>query len=207
MIKEIIEEILQAIEDSFVTIAKDDYISYILYIGRADVIPELKAHFGTSCVIDYQLDRYYDETRELFYLHYLNRNYSKEGFKYDGEAGIDDLSIEMMIYCHLWDSSYFLKSLYRLSCILCNEGYQWNPNIPENGKYKFVKNKIITPLQKKNFSTEKKLQPSNFLSHYHIPYLGTIVKYRRTYYQSTKNIRICYKINLSVVYCLSLSSV
>ena len=83
MIKEIIEEILQAIEDSFVTIAKD-YISYILYIGRADVIPELKAHFGTSCVIDYQPDRYYDETRELFYLHYLNRNYSKEGFKYDG---------------------------------------------------------------------------------------------------------------------------
>ena len=152
MIKEIIEEILQAIEDSFVTIAKDDYISYILYIGRADVIPELKAHFGTSCVIDYQLDRYYDETRELFYLHYLNRNYSKEGFKYDGEAGIDDLSIEMMIYCHLWDSSYFLKSLYRLSCILCNEGYQWNPNIPENGKYMFVKDKIITPLQKKNFS-------------------------------------------------------
>lgn len=40
IIKEIIEEILQAIEDSFVTIAKD-YISYILYIGRADVIPEL----------------------------------------------------------------------------------------------------------------------------------------------------------------------
>ena len=32
IIKEIIEEILQAIEDSFVTIAKD-YISYILYIG------------------------------------------------------------------------------------------------------------------------------------------------------------------------------
>lgn len=152
MIKEIIEEILQAIEDSFVTIAKDDYISYILYIGRADVMPELKAHFGTSCVIDYQLDRYYDETRELFYLHYLNRNYSKEGFKYDGEAGIDDLSIEMMIYCHLWDSSYFLKSLYRLSCILCNEGDQWNPNIPENGKYMFVKNKIITPLHISNFS-------------------------------------------------------
>ena len=84
MIKEIIEEIMQAIEDSFVTIAKDDYISYILYIGWADVIPELKAHFGTSCVIDYQIDRYYDETQELFYLHYLNRNYSKEGFKYDG---------------------------------------------------------------------------------------------------------------------------
>ena len=115
MIKEIIEEILQAIEDSFVTIAKDDYISYILYIGRADVIPELKAHFGTSCVIDYQLDRYYDETRELFYLHYLNRNYSKEGFKYDGEAGIDDLSTAIfaasprMLLCMssgIWGSAF-----------------------------------------------------------------------------------------------------
>lgn len=45
-----------------------------------------------------------------------------------------------------------LSPLYRLSCILCNEGYQWNPHIPENGKYMFVKDKIITPLQKKNFS-------------------------------------------------------
>ena len=35
---------------------------------------------------------------------------------------------------------------------MCNEGYLWNPNIPKNGKYMFVKNKIITPLQKKNFS-------------------------------------------------------
>ena len=147
MIKEIIEEILQVIEDSFVTIAKGDYISYILYIGRVDVIPELKAHFGTSCVIDYQFDRYYDETREAFYLHYLNRNYSKEGFKYDGESGIDDLSIEMMIYCHLWDSSYFLKSLYRLSCILGGDGCQWNPNIPESnysavGAWQIVKPQI-----------------------------------------------------------------
>lgn len=184
MIKEIKEEILQAIEDSFVTIAKDDYISYILYIGRADVIPELKAHFGTSCVIDYQLDHYYDETRELFYLHYLNRNYSKEGFKYDGEAGIDDLSIEMMIYCHLWDSSYFLKSLYRLSCILCNEGYQWNPNIPENDKYMFVKDKIITPLQKKNFSLGNivtKAFDSNIRNAFAHSLYNVDIKYRKIY--------------------------
>ena len=105
MIKEIIEEILQAIEDSFVTIAKDDYISYILYIGWADVIPELKAHFGTSCVIDYQIDRYYDETQELFYLHYLNRNYSKEGFKYDGWVCISQSiqkSSDTFQFCKHW---------------------------------------------------------------------------------------------------------
>lgn len=151
MIKYIYDNVIRVIEDSFATIAKEDYISYILYIGRADVIPGLKVHFGTDYVIDYRLDRYYDETREAFYIHYLNRNYSKDGFNYKGTSGIDDLSIEMMIYCHLWDSSYFLKSLYRLSNILCGNGYQWETIIPENGKYQFVKKNIIDPLQSRCF--------------------------------------------------------
>ena len=150
MIKEIRKEVTDIIEKLFTTIASEDYTSYILYIGRADIIPGLKAHVETDCVIDYQLDRYYDETREAFYVHYLNRNYSKEGIKYDGERGIDDLSIEMMIYCHLWDSVYFLKSLYRLAEILDGKGYQWSPDIPENGKYKFIQENIISPLQAKN---------------------------------------------------------
>lgn len=149
MIKEIRQEVIDIIEESFKKIANEDYNSYILYIGRADIIPGLKTHVGTNCVIDYQLDRYYDETRETFYDHYLNRNYSKSGFCYDGESGIDDLSIEMMIYCHLWDSVYFLKSLYRLATILDGKEYLWDPNIPENGKYTFIKENIISPLQTK----------------------------------------------------------
>lgn len=149
MIKEIYAEVIDVIEESFETIAKEDYISFILYIGRADVIPGLKTQVCTDCVVDYQLDRYYDETREAFYLHYLRRNYTREGFRYEGESGIDDLSIEMMIYCHLWDSSYFLKSLYRLAAILDGKGYQWTPDVPENGKYNFIKDNIISPLQVK----------------------------------------------------------
>ena len=145
MIKEIYDEVINVIEESFETIAKKDYVSYILYIGRADMIPGLRTHVGTDCVVDYQLDRYYDETREAFYLHYLRRNYSREGFHYEGESGIDDLSVEMMIYCHLWDSSYFLKSLYRLAAILDGNGYQWSPDVPENGKYSFIKDNIISP--------------------------------------------------------------
>lgn len=149
MLKEIICNIESVLNDSIKRIAHEDYISFILFIGRADIVSGLKERQGTDCVIDYQLDRYYDETRDAFYLHYLNRNYTREGFHYDGESGIDDLSIEMMIYCHMWDSLYFLKSLYRLSSILCGGGYIWNPKIPENGKYTFVNDKIITPLQAK----------------------------------------------------------
>lgn len=152
MLFEIINEVLSAIDDALIRIVREDYNSFILFIGRADIIPGINAHIGTDCCIDYHLDRYYDETREGFYLRYLNRNYHKEGFCYEGESGIDDLSIEMMIYCHLWDSSYFLKSLFRLASILAGNGYQWNPNIPENGKHKFVTDNIIIPLKQRNIS-------------------------------------------------------
>jgi len=152
MIKELRDEIVNAIEDAFSKMAKQDYLSYILFIGRADLIPGLKAHVGTDCVIDYQLDRYYDETRESFYLHYLRRNYSREGFHYEGVQGIDDLSIEMMIYCHLWDSAYFLKSLSRLAAIIEGKGYIWSLDIEENGKYKFIKDNIVEPLQSKGIA-------------------------------------------------------
>ena len=149
MLKEIRNEVDTTLDDSIKRAYVNDKISFILFIGRGDVIPELKSLQGTECVIDYQFDRYYDETRDAFYLHYLNRNYTKEGFRYDGVSGIDDLSIEMMIYCHMWDSRYFLKSLRRLSAILCDEGYMWNVEVPEGGKYDFVCKKIIDPLKAK----------------------------------------------------------
>lgn len=159
MLKEIITEVENILNDSIKRIAHEDYLSFILFIGRADVDSGLKERQGTGCVIDYQLDRYYDETRDAFYLHYLNRNYNREGFHYEGESGIDDLSIEMMIYCHMWDSLYFLKSLYRLSSILCGNGYLWdveNVKKPKNrayedvkGKYEVVKDNIINPLKEK----------------------------------------------------------
>ena len=76
MIVRICEEILDAIEEAFNVMAKQDYISFILFIGRADMIPGLKQHQGTDCVIDYKLDTIYDETRVDFYIRYLRRNYA-----------------------------------------------------------------------------------------------------------------------------------
>ena len=43
------------------------------------------------------LDTYKDETRDKFYIRYLNRRYKNDDFKYQGEDGIDDLCVEMMI--------------------------------------------------------------------------------------------------------------
>lgn len=151
MLKEILEEVLNAIDVAFKEMCKKDYLSYVLLIGRADVVRALKNTSKTDCVIDYQLDRYYDETRENFYLRYLNCNYHKEGFHYEGMNGIDDLSIEM-IYDHLRDSAYFLKSIIRISAILLGNGYIWEPKIPERGKWKFIHNNVINPLKGKGYA-------------------------------------------------------
>lgn len=142
----IIDEVLVAIDEAIYAIHKKDYNSFVLLIGRADMIPGLKTHQGTDCVIDYQLDSIYDETRTNFYLRYLRRNYNKKGFSYQGDNGIDDMHIELMIYTHLWDSTYFLKSLMRIASIISGNGYLWNPEIDWMGRDDFMKKRIINPL-------------------------------------------------------------
>ena len=73
------------------------------------------------------LNSYRDETRDNFYIRYLNRRYKNDDFKYQGDDGIDDLCVEMMIYSHVWESDAFLKHLYRLSNIVSgNEFYDWD---------------------------------------------------------------------------------
>lgn len=141
------EEVLDAIDEAFNAMHRIDYTSFILFIGRADIIPGLKQHQGTDCVIDYQLDTIYDETRANFYIRYLRRNYSKDGFNYEGDNGIDDMNIELMIYTHLWDSSYFLKSLMRIASIVTRNGYIWNAEIPWLNKEEFMTKHIIEPLK------------------------------------------------------------
>lgn len=155
MLFELRGDVAGAIDEAFKLMASKYYTEYILYIGRGDVIPGLKGQVGTDCVIDYSLDTYYDKTRTDFYLHYLNRNYRKGGFRYQGEQGIDDLNIELMIYCHLWDSSYFIKSICRMASIVTGNGYLWNIEIPWRKKDKFMQGRIIEPLKRSGLKMGK----------------------------------------------------
>lgn len=149
MIKEIYGEVNEAINEAIKTIYAKDRLSFVLLVGRADVDLKLKDNnlVESVCVIDDMRDLHYDNTRKTFWLRYLNRNYSREGFKYLNDSGIDDLSIEMMIYSHLWDSDYHLKLLHRISSILSGKEYEWNVKIPETGMHKWIHNDIINPLK------------------------------------------------------------
>lgn len=149
MIEEIQCEVKDTIGEVLKAISKRDWLSFVLLVGRADIDPNLKDKdfIASVYVIDDNRDLYYDNTRKKFWLRYMNRNYHREGFKYLGDSGIDDLSIEMMIYSHLWNSDYHLELLHRISSILSGRGYEWNVKIPETGMYKWINNEIITPLK------------------------------------------------------------
>lgn len=153
MLKEILKETVESINEAFDSMARIDYNAFILFIGRADVIPQLKKDTGnkSNYVIDYQLDKYYDETREAFYLRYMNKYYKKDASGYQDDEGIDRLHLEMMIYSHIWESHYFLKSLYRIASILSGKGYSWIPTIPKGGKYDLLKNDVIKPLSDNDY--------------------------------------------------------
>ncbi len=149
LVSKVQDEVCEAIEEAFDAICKADYIAFILFIGRAEIQRGLKAHVGTDCVMEYMLDFYYDETRAAYYLDYLRKNYSRDGYNYGGSAGANDVTTELTIYSHLWESSYFMKSLYRISAIIQGKGYLWENVLPTHDVHKHFHDDVIVPLKEK----------------------------------------------------------
>lgn len=125
---------------------KKSYNDYIVLMARGDVIPNLANIGEEPYVVDYHLDHYYDETRERFYVEYLQKRYRIEGFDYTGEGGFFDLNIELMIYSHIWESHYLLKTLSHIADLLSGKPYNWGLRIPFNNNKNYIKVHIIAPL-------------------------------------------------------------
>lgn len=151
MIKEIREEVCLAIEEVYNAAFRADYIASILLIGRAEVFPGLKAVNDTDCVIEYTGDIFLDETRSQYYLDYLRKNYSREGYSYPFGEAVSDITSELTIYSHLWDSDYFMKSLYRLSAIISGKGYLWKSVLPTKDVHISFRDNVILPLKDQGF--------------------------------------------------------
>lgn len=147
MIREIQEEICLAIKQAYDAICKADYNAFILLIGRAEVQRGLKAIVGTDCVMEYMMNIYLDETRTQYYLDYLRKNYSREGYDYPKEDAVNDITTELTIYSHLWDSEYFMKSLYRIAAIIAGKGYLWESVLPTREVHIHFRDNVITPLK------------------------------------------------------------
>ena len=147
MIREIKNEVRAAIQEAFTCALYKNPGSFVLFLARGDYnhlfdgdrFANLDPKPSPYC-LDFMPDTYRDETRNKFYVRYHNRRYKNDNFKYDGDEGIDDLCIEMMIYSHTWESVVFIKDLYRLSNIVSGKDfYDWDVN-----KYDFHGYSIIT---------------------------------------------------------------
>ncbi|SDL72257.1 hypothetical protein SAMN04487898_12373 [Pedobacter sp. ok626] len=89
--------------------------------------------------IDNRKDRYKDESRLNFFIHYMRTFYDFSG----GREVIDDdeyrITLEMMIYCHAWESKPILKKLFRLAELANYKSYPWHVDVPEMSKHSYIR--------------------------------------------------------------------
>lgn len=144
MIKEMIEEVETSVLELIQKAEDTNFLSCLLLVAKGNM--DLS---GTLYTVDNIWDSLRWKTQEKFYIRYLNKNYGNEGFEYQGEEGIDDLSIEMMIYSHIWASNDFLKTLYRFGEILNGQSYSWDINVDDGkfGKKDWMEQNVIIPFE------------------------------------------------------------
>lgn len=140
-------EVSSAIEEALVTLSKISQPNFCLLIARAGVDPMLESIGKSRYVMDNAKDVYHDETRQQFYLNYLNTNYRKGVLNYTEKDGLDKLYIEMMIYSHLWDSQRFLKDIYRIATMIVGKPYDWDLDLEDGLSFTRMKEEIIDPLK------------------------------------------------------------
>lgn len=145
------KEIKDCLQNTLNELQTDSLLNYIIYLADGEYKPEYENSSAISnpYVIDNRIDHYKDLTRLDFLVNFLENYYS---FPY-GQTQTDDnnyrISMELMIYCHVWESKPFLKKLCRLAHISNDEEYNWNVTIPEMGKHDFIRNDIRATFEAK----------------------------------------------------------
>lgn len=157
-------EVSNAIQEALDTICRISQPNFCLLIARAGVQPMLENIGKSRYVMDNAMDVYHDETRQQFYLNYLNANYRKGVLDYSQKDGLDKLYIEMMIYSHLWDSQRFLKDIYRISTMIAGKPYDWELELEDGIAYKVMQDEIIAPLKTKGLRLGEIIE-SSYSSH------------------------------------------
>jgi len=137
------KEIIDAIQTTFDDLRTNALDEYILFLAEGEYNKRNENSILNPYVIDSRIDRYKDQTRYIFLADFLSTFYSFP----NSQSYVDDneqrLHMELMIYTHIWESKPFLKKLYRLAHISNKEEYPWKINVPDYGKPKFIRDKIM----------------------------------------------------------------
>lgn len=148
-------EVEQSVNEAFDFLRQNARESaYITFLAEGEYHEPYKRAWTSlnPYTIDYRGDKYKDDTRLRFFLEYMRLIYSfPEGVNevLDNEYSI---TMELMIYTHVWESKPYLKQLYRMSELVEGKAYPWDVIVPEMSKHEFIRQDIRDRLSLKGLS-------------------------------------------------------
>lgn len=99
--------------------------------------------------IDWKEDIHRDMDRREFFSAYMETNYS-----FPNKSSVAPLTLaiqlELMIYCHIWESKAYLRTLKRLALLVDGASYPWSVEVPLYKKEDFIRNDIREKFSKKD---------------------------------------------------------
>jgi len=128
--------------------------NYILLLANGEYMSSLNETRLNPYAIDSAEDGYIDRTRREFFSGFMNEAYSfPNGSSINSDSNA--IQLELMIYCHIWESKPFLKTLYRLATLTLGRSYPWDVEVPRSGKEDFIRNVIIDTFKNKGLQIGK----------------------------------------------------
>ena len=121
---------------------------FLLILANGHLMESLIKSQHNPYTIDFRGDEMNDELRLNVLLEYVRHSYS-----FNAENTQDSqfsLSIELMMYTHMWESKPYLKILKKLSDICDKKDYDWNVEVPDMGKHEFIRDIIRASFKKHN---------------------------------------------------------
>lgn len=111
------EEVKLAVETTLDMIEENHFSNYVLLLAHADYVCDRYMYGSTINLIR-------EENHMKFLLDYLN---SYSAYLHEPISLNEyDYTIQMMIYCHLWESNYFFKFIKRIAYIAKGKTYKWD---------------------------------------------------------------------------------
>ncbi len=137
-------EVESAIDEAFEYAKKNE--NYILFLASSHYDKKIDKSKFSPWRIDYSLDEMTDKHRVDFLLQYLNQQYS---FQTENSADSKfSLTLELMIYTHIWESFHNLHNYKRLADLCDSKDYSWNIEIGKKSRFRFIKDNIQSVFKK-----------------------------------------------------------
>jgi len=145
-IKSIRPRIEEAVVNLFDRARENEYNpnDFVLFLCNGHVDHDLaRSSDRHKYVVGPGLKGLHDENRIEFFVEYLNAETNRDLSEMEDEEEVKrirrfTIQVELMIYTHLWENEMSLKDLKQLVNLAKGEKYDWENEIPEQGKYDFI---------------------------------------------------------------------